>query len=282
CLNMVLDPIFIYQLDMGIAGAAWATVISYLSSCIMAHYWLVAKRQSYADIDLRQRSISKDVSLDIFKVGIPASFQTVSFSVYMFLLNGIVLSVGGTDGVAILSTGWRVTNMATLPLIGMAMGVSTVTGATFGAKQYGKLKETYLYSLRLGIVFESLIALAVYLLAPYIAMLFTQGDGAARIYEGLVTFLRVVCIYLPVASLSMFSSSFFNGIGKGINGLSVTLLRTVIFTVPAAYMLGIVMDYGLLGIWSSIVVANLLSGMLSFLWARSIIGKMESQWLGIA
>jgi len=275
-INIVLDPILIYTMDMGIAGAAWATLLSYLASSFLAAYWLFWKGDCYVRIRLFSKRISKAVTMDIFKVGVPASLQTVSFSLFMFLLNGIVLTIGSTEGVAVFTTGWRVMSMGTLPLIGISMGVSTITGATYGAKCIDKLRGSYYYALRIGMIFETCIAMAIFLLAPYIAMLFTQGEGGALIYGDLVKLLRIICIYLPIVSLSMFSSSLFNGIGKGLYALLITIMRTVVFTLPAAYFLGITLGYGLDGVWASIVLANFISGAASFAWARSSISKIST------
>ncbi|MBN1786753.1 MAG: MATE family efflux transporter [Candidatus Methanofastidiosa archaeon] len=271
-LNIILDPIFIYYMDMGIAGAAWATVASYLVASALLYYWIFMRGMTFGKISLKP-DFDWPVSRDIFRVGVPASLQTLSFSVYMMVLNGIVLSTGGTYGVAILSTGWRVTSLATLPLIGIAIGVSTVTGAAYGAKEVRKMKCAYTYSIKIGLLLEAGIAILVFLLAPYLSLLFTQG-GKLEIYDGLVGFLRIVCLYFPVVSISMFSSSLFNGIGKGTYGLVLTLLRTVVLTISLALLFSARTDLGLTGIWIAIVVANVSGSVLSLIWADVSISRI--------
>ena len=271
--NIILDPIFIYTFRLGIAGAAYATVLSMLlTSCILI-YWLFFKKDTYISFKFRDFKFKKEIIIDIFDVGLPASFQQLSLSITMILINYIIVNVAyaGDNGVAVYSTGWRVVQMAILPMLGLATAIVSVTGAAFGAKDYKKLNTAFMYSIKFGLAIEIMIAVLTFLLAPYITTIFTTGKGSIDIVPDLEMFLQIVCLFYPGAAIGIASSSLFQGVGKGLYSLLTTLLRTVTLTPILAVTFCCLFNFGLVGIWWAIVVANLVGSMASFIWAKIFV-----------
>jgi len=275
-LNIILDPIFIYPLKMGVAGAAWALIISMVISSGILFYWLFIKKDSYVSINFSNFRFNKFILLDILRVGVPFSLSQLLMSFSFLGLNLIVVSVGGTDGIAVYTTGWRIVMFGSLPLIGMATAVTAVTGAAYGANEIKKLDIAYIYSVKIGLLIEAFVALIVFIFAPQIASIFTQSKGGARIFNDIVSFLRISAIFYPFVAFGMFSSALFQGTGKGVNSLIVTLFRTIIFLVPFAYLFAIVMKMGLNGAWWGIVAGNILGCIIAFIWARIYIKGLKS------
>jgi len=273
-LNIVLDPIFIYTFGLGIAGAAWATLISLGVSSIIMLNWLLFKKDTYVSFSFSDFKCSKNIIKDIFRVGLPSSVMMISMSFMVLIMNVIIVTVGNTDGVAIYSTGWRVVSIAILPTMGIATAVVTVSGAAFGAHSFEKVSIAHLYAVKIGLMIEAAIAVATFTFAPQIAAVFTQAEGAAHIASDLTIFLRITSFYHPTISFGMLSSALFQGTGKGMNALIVTVLRTLIltplFTVVFAFNLGL----GLVGIWWGLVAANTVGVTVAFSWARRYIRKL--------
>jgi Na+-driven multidrug efflux pump len=190
---------------------------------------------------------------------------TMAFSV--FLLNLIAVRVGGTDGVAVFTTGWRVTMFASLPLLGMATAVTSVTGAAFGAHAYDKLDSAYMHAIKIGVIIELAVASVTFILAPQITSLFTMSREATRIAHDLIVFVRTMCIYYPAAAFGILSSAMFQGIGKGVYSLTITMIRTIILVVPLTYLFAISLGMQLPGIWWGIVVGNTIGATIAFSWA---------------
>lgn len=276
-LNILLDPIFIYMLRLGVAGAAWASVISMFVSSSILFYWVCIKQDTYIAIRLKGFRFSKNILSDILRVGLPASIMQITMSFSVFILNLIAVEVGGTDGVAVFTTGWRVTMFASLPLLGMATAVTSVTGAAFGAREFLKLDTAYMYAIKIGIYIEIVVALVTFLLAPQITSLFTMSEEASRIASDLIIFVRTMCIYYPAAAFGILSSAMFQGIGKGINSLAVTVFRTIVLVVPLVYLFSILLDIKLPGIWWGIVVGNTLGASIAFSWARHTINRLSNR-----
>jgi len=270
-LNIVLDPIFIYVLNLGVTGAAWATLISMIISSSILFRWLCILKVTFIRISFRKFRFQKSIIKDIFRVGIPASVQQMSMALSVFLINIIAVQVGGTDGVAIYTTGWRVAMFAILPLLGMATAVTSVTGAAFGSRDYGKLNSAYMYAIRIGLLIELAVGALTFVLAPQIAGLFTMADEAIRIRFDLINFIRTMCIYYPSTAFGMLSSAMFQGTGKGLNSLIVTLIRTIILAAPLAYVFSVYLKMNLSGIWWGIVAGNISASVIAFTWGRHFI-----------
>ena len=270
-LNIVLDPIFIYYFGLGVAGAAWATVISLGVSSIIMLNWFLFKRDTYVSFSFSDFKWSKDIVMDIFRVGLPSSVMMLSMSFMMLIMNLIIVMVDNTDGVAIYSTGWRVVSIAVLPTMGIATALVPVSGAAFGARSFEKVSIAHLYAVKIGFLIEAAIAVATFIFAPQIASVFTQAEEATRIAPGLTTFLRIISFYHPTISFGMLSSSLFQGTGKGMNALIVTILRTLILTPLFTVVFGLNLGLGLVGIWWGLVAANAVGVTVAFSWARLYI-----------
>jgi putative MATE family efflux protein len=276
-LNIILDPIFIYTFRMGVTGAAYATVFSMSVTSIILIYWLFLKKDTYVSFSFHDFRFRKEIIVDIFRVGLPASFQQLSMSLTMLIINFIIVNFAnaGDNGVAVYSAGWRVVTIAVLPLLGLATAVISVSGAAYGAKAYDKLKTGFIFSLKFGLIIEIVIAIFIFLLAPFITIIFTTGEGSTEIVLDLELFLRISCLFFPGAAFGIISSSVFQGVGKGSYSLIATLIRTVILTPIFAIILCCTLNGGLSGVWWAIVIANLLGSIISFTWIKLFLKKIE-------
>lgn len=273
-LNIALDPIFIYSLNLGVAGAAWATILSRLLVSIIIFYWLFIERKTYVSFRFRGFRFDRKIISDISRVGFPASISQMSMSITAFALTTIVASVGGPVGVAVYVTGWRVISLATLPMLGVASAVTSVAGAAFGSQQYQKVKISYLFALKAGVVTEILMALIIFVFAPQITWIFTWSKESAAIVDELIQFLRIIWLMLPTVAFGMLSSAMFQGVGKGLNALAMTLIRTLGFTVPLAWLLSVYLHEGLQGVWWGMVIAGMAYIPVAFGWAILYLRKI--------
>jgi len=274
-LNIILDPLFIYVLGLGVVGAAWATLLSMAVSAAVIFFWLFVRRDTFVRITRSAFHPGRRLTREILRVGVPSTLSQLSMSLAMFALNWIILRAGGDRGIAIFTSGWRTVTVGTIPLLGMATGVTAVTGAAFGARDRAKLRTAYLYAVRLGILIELGAAALVAAFAVPLAFLFTYAEGSAGIRPDLITFLRLMTIFLPTVPLGMLTSAMFNGIGQGEKALAVTILRTIILQVVAAYGIAIALDVGLVGAWWGILIGNVTAGVIAFAWGWRTVGRLH-------
>ena len=278
-LNIVLDPIFIFTFRMGVTGAAYATILSMMFSSLILIYWLFFRKDTYVSLSVKDFKFKKEILIDIFRVGFPASIQQLSMSFTMLILNYIIVNIAlaGDNGVAVYSTGWRVVTIAILPLLGLATAVTSVTGAAYGEKDYKKLDTAFLYSVKFGVTIEIVIAFFIFLLAPFITIIFTTGKGSTEIASDLENFIKISCLFYPSAAFGIASSAMFQGTGKGFYSLIATVLRTFILMPILGVFFCCLFLLGLNGIWWGIVVANLTGSIISFSWAKLYIHQLKQK-----
>ncbi|NQS89826.1 MATE family efflux transporter, partial [Patescibacteria group bacterium] len=155
--------------------------------------------------------------------------------------------------------------------------VVSVTGASFGQHNFKKLNTAFMYALKIGVTIEVLIAIATFLFAPQIAAIFTRSEGTARIADDLIIFLKMVSLFYPTTAFGMFSSAMFQGTGKGVNALIITIIRTIVLTPLFALVFAFTLNMGLPGVWFGIVVGNTTGAAVAFLWAKAYIRNLMSE-----
>lgn len=273
-LNMVLDPIFIYSLGMGIAGAAVATILSVAVVSLLVLYWFVIKKDTYLRFRLKDFSPDMGIVKNILSVGLPASLEFVIMSALMMILNGMLVIVGGTDAVAAYSTGWRVVMFALIPLIAIATSLVAVAGAAYGGRFYTKMNESYYYSLKLGVGISAFTALLTWVFAPQIALIFTYSGESAHLAPTIIAFLQTMCFFYLFVPPGMMSGSLFQAVGKGMNSLVIHVFRNLVFIAVFAWLFTFVLNLGQAGVWWGIVAGDIAGGIFGYAWVSLYLKRI--------
>ncbi|MDR2966671.1 MAG: MATE family efflux transporter [Methanobacteriaceae archaeon] len=271
-LNMVLDPIFIYTLKMGVSGAAIATVISLFSVSLLLLYWF--KKDTYIKFSIKDFVYNNTLVKQILGVGLPAGMEFLIIATLSASINIILIMVAGVDGVAVYTAGWRVVMMAMVPSIAIAVSIVAVVGANFGGKKYENLKIIHNYGIKLGLIIVVIMSIAIFLLAPYISYIFAYSPESAGFRETITVFLRVTCLFYIFLPIGMSSSSIFQGVGRGLDSLFLTLIRLLILEVLFAYVLAIPLGLGQYGVWWGIVLGNLVGSGIAYGWSKRYMNRL--------
>ena len=273
-LNMVLDPVFIYGLNLGIKGAAIATLISLLLVNLILFYWFYIKKDTYLKPFLSNYKFDKGISIDIIKVGFPASLELINNALFAALFSLLLVAVANTDAVAVYSTGWRVVTIATTPILAIATALISVVGANYGARRYEEILVAHRYSMKIAIIFGFAAAIVVYAFAPQIVSVFAYTGTSARLTPQLIAFLSVIVIYFPSMGYGCTSTFVFQGTGNGITAMFQTILRETVFTLFFAILLAIVLGYGEYGAWWGIILGELVVNTITMIWADLHIKRL--------
>lgn len=277
-LNIIIDPIFIYYFGWGVSGAAWATIISAGISCILMGYWLFLKGDTYISFSMEEFKASRKVLKDILMVGLPASAESFVMSFLGVVLNLMLVITGGAAAVAVYTAGWRVVMMAMIIPIGIGTAAITVSGAAYGARNYNNLSNALSYSAKLGVGIALVTATISYIFAGYIANIFSYSSQSAFMAPSISSFLQVMFLfYLPVP-LGITASSIFQGMGKGITSLILTVLREVVFISFFAYLFAFTLNFGSRGVWWGLVVGGGIGCMVAYIWAAIYIRRLKKNY----
>ena len=273
-LNMILDPIFIYTLNLGVKGAAIATIISSIFVILILLYWFYIKMDTYLRPDLSNFNFKIEISKDIIKVGIPASIQLLNNAFFAAVFSALLAYVGSTDSIAVYSTGWRIVTIATTPLLAIGTALISVIAANYGAKKYKNIQITHRYAMKVSIVIAFVVAVLMNVFAGHIASIFTSSGSSMRIASELTSFLSWIVIYYPTMAVGVASTYVFQGVGHGVTAMFQTIIRETGFTIFFAVLLGVFLGYGVWGAWMGIVLGEIVSNNITMVWADYLIKKL--------
>ena len=252
-LNILLDPIFIFGLDLGISGAAIATLLSQcVSASILASFFL--RGQSEIRVSIRCVSTAPKIYLTIFKSGMPSFFRQGMASVSAMALN-FNAGVYGDAAVAAMAIVTKVFNFLLSAVIGFGQGMQPVVGYNYGAKELGRVRQAVSFSLKFCTVILT-VAAAGAVFAPQIVQFFRNDPAVVAV--GTQAF-RFQCISLPLAAVLVFANMLFQSLGKSWRASLLALCRQGMFFIPLVYLLP--MHFGLLGL----EVTQMCSDLIAFL-----------------
>ncbi|MBQ2636641.1 MAG: MATE family efflux transporter [Methanobrevibacter sp.] len=273
-LNMILDPIFIYTLNLGVKGAAIATLISSVFVILILIYWFYIKKDTFLKPILSNFNFKKDISFDIVKVGIPASIQLLNNAFFAAVFSALLAFVGSTDSVAVYSTGWRIVVIGTTPILAIGTALISVIAANFGAKNYKNIQIAHRYAMKISMIFAFAVAILTNVFAGDIASIFASSGTSVRIASELTSFLAWVVIYYPTMAVGVASTYVFQGLGRGITAMFQTIMRETGFTIAFAVLFALVLNWGVWGAWMGIVLGEIVSNNLTLVWADWTIKKL--------
>ena len=275
-LNFILDPIFIYVLNLGSAGASLATIVSSMGSAFVIMYWILIKKDTYVDVNLRDFKFEWEIAKDILKVGIPASLDMFMMSLAMSFYLIFISSIGGEYGIAAFTSGQRLYLFGIMPLTAIASAVAAVSGSAYGARNWDYLSRTHIYGTKFALMISVVITMILVIFAPQLSMIFAYTPETAPLIPEITNFLRIASFGLLLVGIGMPSSFLYQGIGRGTTSLAWTIIRELIFTVSFTYLFGIVFNWGLTGIWMGLAVGRMLASILNFTYARYTINKLKT------
>lgn len=273
--NIILDPIFIYVLNMGIKGAAWATVFSAFLSCTVLLYWMHIKKDTYLDLSLKNFNYENSITFGILNVAIPSTAENLIFSALGIIENYLLVLVSGTAAVAVYTAGMRLIQLSMIPLMGFGTALLTVVGAAYGARNYKKLKSAYNYTLQLGLVVSTVMAIVFYFFAPQISQVFAYSSSAA-LAPRIASLIQIMIIFIYAVCLGMVSAMMFQGVGKGFTSFILTFIRALLLEVVFSYIFGVMFGWGEIGIYYGVIAGGFIGGLISFIWANIYMNRLQN------
>lgn len=272
-LNIILDPIFIYVLKLGLAGAAYATLISSSISAIIIFYWLIVKKDTYLNISREDFNFDLKIIKEIIYIAIPATSEIIIFSIVSLVINFMLSITTGPLGVAVYTAGWRIVNLAMIPHMGLGTATLTVIGAAYGGRKFKKLATTYNYSVKLGLSISTIAGIMIFIFAPQIAMIFSYSE--ASLIPAISEFLRIISIFCIALPLGILSSSTFQGLGKAFISLILTIQRALLFEIIFMYLFTFILNMKVYGIWWGLAIGGVIGYLVSFLVTKLYLRELN-------
>lgn len=272
--NMIIDPIFIYTLNLGVAGAAWATVIAHLFAVVLMLYWMLIKKDTY--LKYGRENFKNDLKMykDILVVGIPASLEQLIISALTIVINFMLTIVSGPTAVAAYTAGWRIINIGMLPGIGVGTASISVAGVAYGARKYENLRVTARYSVKVALIASIIICIILNIFANQIAFIFCYSEGSAHLEPLIASFLQIMCLFILYVPFGATAGNVFQGVGKGTISFALTTFRELILVLIFAYLLGFCLNMGEIGIYYGMLLGGGIGSLICYACIELYINKL--------
>ena len=260
-LNIGLDPVFIYTLDMGVAGAAIATAISQIVSTLIYLTFIFRKKSIYS-FKMKNCTFTKEIMSEIFKIGIP----TLVFQILTSLSISLVNTQAGPYGdsvIAGMGAVTRIVSMGSLIVFGFIKGFQPIAGYSYGAKKFDRLHKAIRTSILWSTVFCVIYGLLLTIFSSRIIAQFTDGD-LEMIRVGTQS-LRINGLSFLLFGFYTVYSSLFLALGKGLEGFVLGACRQGICFVPVILILPAF--WGINGILYVQPIADVLSAIITIFMA---------------
>ena len=269
-LNIGMDPVFIYTLDMGVAGAAIATAISQFVSTLVYLSYMLRKKSAFT-FRVREFALNGQMMTEILKIGVPTlTFQLLA-SLSIALVNRAAMDYGDAV-IAGMGAVTRITSMGTLVVFGFLKGFQPIAGFSYGAKKFDRLREATKTSIRWSTIFCVAVGSLMALLSTQIISQFTDGN-AEMISVGSKSLMANGLSFFLFGFYTVYSSLFL-ALGKGTAGFILGACRQGICFVPAILILP--MACGINGILYAQPAADVLSAIITVFMAAHLHRELRT------
>jgi len=252
-INLVLDPIFIFFLNMGMAGAALATIISQICASIWVVGYFFGKR-SRSKLKRVNMRLQKTLALTIISLGVPPFALQLANSLLNIVLNKSLITYGGDLGISAMGIVNSLQTLLIMPVIGINQGVLPIISFNFGARRFDRVKE----AAKLGILAATGLVLVGYLATRFfptqLVGMFNQEPELLKLGNFA---LKRWFMFTPLIGFQIIGANFFQAIGKPRSAMFLTLSRQVIFLIPAILIFPLF--WGLEGILFAAPFADMIS-----------------------
>ncbi|QJA09607.1 MATE family efflux transporter [Romboutsia sp. CE17] len=256
-MNIVLDALFIFKFNMGIKGAAFATVISQItSSMIGLLYYLRGK--SNLSLKKKNLKLNKSIIGAIFAIGCAPFAMQLTNSVVQLIFNTSLKTYGGDLSIGAMATISSISMIFVMPAFGFVQGMQPIVGFNYGAKKYDRAKKALKISLISASIVFLLGSLVIQLAPQALVVMFNKDPELMNIT---IIGLRKYALAMPIVGISIVGSNFIQSIGKAKMAMVLGLLRQVIILIPMVLILP--NFFGLNGVWFAQPTADTVSAVIT-------------------
>ena len=278
--NLLLDYIFIYVFNWGMAGAAWATTAGYLM-CFAYIFYFFRSKNSELKITWSHFGLDRNILREIGGLGFVTLSRQAVTSITYLLMNNILFSLGGEPMVAVYAIIGRMLMFALFPVFGVTQGFLPIAGFNYGAQKYPRVKESINTAIKYAAIVATLVFVVLMIFPAEITSLFLSDKPNmpamelatnAFVLEHTPSAMRWVFAATPIIALQLIGAAYFQAVGKAIPALLLTLTRQGFFFIPLILILPNFL--GESGVWISFPIADVLATLVTGFYLRKEVKKV--------
>lgn len=252
-MNIVLDPIFIVVFQMGIKGAALATVLAQVfSTLFVVRYFIKGK----GSLQIRVKHFKPDLSVlgETLALGMTVFCRQAAKTILFIVVNNVLKVYSGSMGISAFGIIFRILAFMIVPIMGVGQGFQPIAGFNYGAKNWDRVRSVVKKTLLITTILATVICAVMILLPRPLLGIFTDEEP---LIKEAVPALRIIVMMIPLIGIQTVSTLYFFAIGKVIPALILSLTRHVLFLTPLVLVLPLF--WGITGVWLAFPAADLLS-----------------------
>ena len=256
-VNIILDPIFIFALDMGVRGAALATVISQA----IAVTWQVTKFFDKNELVRFHRGIwrlNKHITFRALAIGLSPFLYNIAHCFVVIIINNQLKTFGGDMAIASYGVINRLTFVFAMMIMGLNQGMQPIAGYNYGAKKYDRVQKTFLITCLYATGVMAIIFILGEFFPRFVTQIFTHDY---ILIEMTIKPMRIVCSSMLIIGFQMVTGNLFTSIGKAGKAIFLSLTRQVLYLIPLVLWLPTTFAEPIDGVWWSIPISDTLSAI---------------------
>ena len=273
--NITLDPIFIYVFNMGIKGAALATIISQALSCIWTLSFLFGKKTIFK-IRKKNVGVNPKIVLPCIALGLAPFMMQLSESVILIAFNSSLKAYGEPFAVGAMTILSSIMQFAMLPLQGVAYGAQPITSYNYGARNKERVKESFFVLLKVSLTYSIVLWAAIMLFPGAFASIFTEDTGLIEFTKDA---LRIYCSVLLIFGMQVAAQMTFISLGKALSSIVVAGVRKFVLLLPLIYIVPQFVENKTMGVYLAEPIADTLAvtftAILFIIQFRKILKEMD-------
>jgi Na+-driven multidrug efflux pump len=270
---MILDPIYIFVFNLGIKGAALATITAQFCSFLYIFRYIYGKETSLK-IELRHLNPYFSIIKEILIVGLPSFARLSSGSISTLLVNQSLRFYGGDLAIIILGVIIKITRFLFMPMFGVVQGMQPIAGYNYGARQYSRVFEVLKLTIKVLLILSSSLCLPMIIWPAKVISIFTND---IQVIQTGIPVMRLMLFSIPVLSIQITGATLFQALGKARPAIVFSLLRRVLLFIPLIIILPRFTQLGLLGVWLSYPIADIFSAIITWFFLRNEIQKIRKE-----
>ena len=256
-INIILDPLFIFGLDMGVRGAALATIISQAVAVV----WQVTKFFDKNELVRFHRGIwrlNKNITARALAIGMSPFLYNIAHCFVVIIINNQLKAFGGDMAIAAYGVINRLTFVFAMMVMGLNQGMQPIAGYNYGAKQYDRVQQSFYLTCAYATAIMGIVFVLGECFPVVMTRMFTHDP---ILIEQTIRPMRIICSTMLIIGFQMVTGNLFTSIGKAGKAIFLSLTRQVIYLIPLALCLPMVFTTPLDGVWWSIPISDTLSAI---------------------
>lgn len=271
-VNIILDPVFIFALDMGVRGAALATVLSQAVAVIW-QFTIFCNPKELLHFHRRIWKLDRRITLDALSIGLSPFLTNLAACFVVIVVNNQLKRYGGDMAIASYGVINRLTFVFAMIVMGFNQGMQPIVGYNYGAKQYHRMHQAYRLTAICATVTTSVLFLLAELCPQAIIRVFTHD---AALIESTIVPMRIVCCTMCIVGFQMVAGNLFTSIGMAGKAIFLSLTRQCLYLIPLTLCVPLLFgSEPLLGVWWSQPISDVLAGITAAIMLHTQIGKFR-------